>query len=304
MKTNTIYIALLLIFFSAVNSFSAVLEEIEKVEQFSTIQFFLTFDSTPKYNIEQTGRRIDLLFFNTTLADIAIIPTEDQNIIRYGTTKSKDLLTISLFLRYLPEKHSITEIDGNKIVLEIIPGSIYTKNFKDLERQLDGAILRQQDQVVKRTPLTNSTYKYNWKSFYKQYEAQINIDLEAKLTWPPFPVIQYLPPLYKKNIELLPENLIQAAQNGVWGELNFEIPKLINEAVDDPEKQKLLALTYGEVLGRQGDFVGSYKQLYLLAEKYPKELLATFANYLMLLIQAEHTDTFLKRILRHLIPTK
>lgn len=293
MKTNTIYIALILVFLNAVNSFSAVLEKIEKVEQFSTIQFFLTFDTTPRYTIEQTGRRIDLLFINTTLATTAVLPTEDQNIIRYGTAKSKDLLTISLFLRYLSEKHSISEVDDNKLVLELIPGSIYTKNFKNLERQLDGAIFHQQDQVIKRTPLTDSIYKHNWKSFYSNYEADINIDLEVKLTWPPFPVIQYLPPHYKKNIELLPENLIQAAKNGVWGELNFEIPNLINKAIDDPEKQKLLALTYGEILGRQGDFVGSYKQFYLLAEKYPKELLATFANYLMLLIQAEYADPYL-----------
>ena len=293
MKKNTIYIALLLIFLSAVNSFSANLEEIEKVEQFSAIQFFLTFDSTPAYKVEQTGRRVDLLLTGTTLADTAVIPPEDQNIIRYGTTKSKDLLAISLFLRYLPEKYSISEIDDNKLVLELIPGSIYTKNFKDLERQLDGAILHQQDPVIRRTPLTNSIYKYNWKSFFKNYEAEININLDVNLTWPPFPVVQYLPPLYKANIELLPENLIIAAQDGVWGELNFEIPRLINEALDDPEKQKLLALTYGEILGRQGDFAGSYKQLYLLAEKYPNELLATFANYLMLLIQAEHTDTYL-----------
>ena len=44
------------------------------------------------------------------------------------------------------------------------------------------------------------------------------------------------------------------------------------------EKGKKIALTYGEVLFRAGNFSGAYKQFYLLEHSYPHEPIAVFAK--------------------------
>lgn len=293
MKNTTIFIAFLLIFLSSVNSFPAVLEEIKKVEQFSTVQVHLSFDKTPDFSVDQTGRRIDILLDKTTPKETLVLPVEDQNIIRYATAKSKGLLTLSLFLRYLPEEYEITKIAGNKLVVNLVPGSEYTKSFKDFTRQLDGVSQSQANSTTYGTPLTHSPYRDNWKLFFSRYESDLNIEIPVRYSWPPFPLIQFLPPGYTKNIEILPKNLIESAEKGLWSDLNIALPKLITDNQGNTEKQKLLALTYGELLGRSGNFAGSYKQLYVLKGKYPTEMMSVFAEYLLLLIQAEHADVYL-----------
>jgi len=59
------------------------------------------------------------------------------------------------------------------------------------------------------------------------------------------------------------------------------------------ESQKMIALAYGEVLLRAGDFEGAFKQLYLLNKEYPNEHIGIIAKYMLILLDAKFRDPYL-----------
>ena len=79
------------------------------------------------------------------------------------------------------------------------------------------------------------------------------------------------------------------ADNNLWDELADKLLKLI-ETTQDKGIKKQLALTYGEVLSRSGNFEDAYRQLYLLKEQYGDELLGTYANYLLFQLRSVHEN--------------
>ncbi|CAG37381.1 tetratricopeptide repeat protein [Desulfotalea psychrophila] len=292
MKKTTITTTFLLIFLSAVNSFSALLQEINRVEQAQTIKLYLSFDKLPAYSLDQTGRRIDLILEDTILGPRAKLPHPGENVIRYAPIKSNNNLTLSLGLRYLPEKQAIMVASGKQLILEITTGSLYTKSFKELSRQLDGLSQGKGNNLNYLTPLSTSPYRYNWKSFFSEYQPEIKIKLPVSISWPPFPMVQFLPPMFAENSALLPKNLLNDGKNNKWPGLLLALPGLIEKSTN-PLEQRKLALIYGEVLARAGRYEESYRQFYLIQKSYPKTFLATLAHYLLLHVQADNVDKFL-----------
>jgi tetratricopeptide (TPR) repeat protein len=125
--------------------------------------------------------------------------------------------------------------------------------------------------------------------FFSTYESPVKIDVPVNFTPPPFPIIRLLPPGLETNVQLLPADALELAERGAEDRLGDRIFEILQQT-QDMEAKKLLALSYGEALLHQGNFDGAYRQLYLLKEQYPKELVGTYAEFLLIHLRAKYQD--------------
>jgi hypothetical protein len=101
-----------------------------------------------------------------------------------------------------------------------------------------------------------------------------------------------LPSKSEASLQILTDKMLDLASLNLWDELAREILQAIQNS-QDVEEKKLLALTYGEVLSRNGNFSDAFRQLYLLNEQYSDELLGTYAQYLLIHLGAVYQDPYL-----------
>ncbi|SHO50702.1 Tetratricopeptide repeat-containing protein [Desulfopila aestuarii DSM 18488] len=293
MKQTTIAIFCLFIFFCNHNAAAeSTLVKIAKADGKDIAQVFFSFDSLPKYSQKIGNKRIDILLEKTRRAEEFQLFATDDRIIRVVPTTRNDMTIVSFFFRYQPQKVQLDTSSDGKLVLEILLGNRYSRSYQDLSERLKGLTVVEEEKIDYSNPLLSSPYAYNWKSFIQLYEPPINISVPIEYTTPPFPAIALIPPGLEKNSELLPAEMLQTAALGDWNTL---VPLFLDllKAPNGLENQKMIALTYGEVLLRAGDYEGAFKQLYLLKEKYPDEHIGIIAKYLLILLDAKFRDPYL-----------
>lgn len=288
-----ILLALFITFFVRAGSLSgAELLRVSHIPSKDLIQLYFYFDSPTLVSATDHKKRIDIVFKNTEMENsLELFPVDDK-IVKILTRKTKDSLILSLFFRYAPQKYKLSPNQGNSVVFEVLLGNEYSSSYKDLAKRLQGLTVVERNTPDFSNPYVTSPYKSDWTSFFSNYEGPITIDIPVSFTPPPFPVMALLPPNLKDNVELLTSEMREQAAVEGWDMLSTLILEKL-EQEKDPESQKLLALTYGETLLRSGDFEGAFKQLYLLRQEYPEELLGTFANYLLIWLRAKYEDPYL-----------
>lgn len=284
MKRIIVHILLGFIFLSGHLQASELLK-ISRADTKDIIQVYFSFDVPPKFSTSDNKRRVDLIFSNTTRsADVSFF-APDNNIVKILPRPTKDDYILSLFFRYRPQKYKMTSSGDGKLVFEVLLGNEYSRSYQELSSRLKGLTMLDRSAPDFSNPYLLSPYKKDWMSFFSQYEAPIAMKVPVKFNAPPFPIVQLLPPGKERNLRIFDTELLEITDQGLW---DYAADKLLEKILipKDEETTKLLALSFGEVLARSGNFDDAFKQLYLLKETYKEELLGTYANYLLLNLRA------------------
>ena len=268
---------------------AARLLKISRLDAKDVVQLFLTFDTPPQYTTFTNNRRVDLIFTASKISeDLQLFPP-DEEIVKILPRSEKDDLILSLFFRYQPQRLKMSTSPDGKIVCEILLGNEYSKTYQELAKRLKGLQTLDRVPIDYTNPSIQCPYKEDWTSFFTSYEAPLDLAVPVRFTPPPFPIVRYLPPEKELNILYLPEGSMELAEKGAWTQLGEAILAKLPQT-SEPEQQKVLALTLGDTLLHGGDFDGAYRQLYLLKERYPEELLGSYATYLLIYLKAKYED--------------
>lgn len=265
------------------------LTKVVRLDAKDLVQIYFTFDTIPTFKATSINRRIDLIFADSTLSSSATFFPPDQDIVKILPRPGKSELIISVFFRYPPQKFKLTKNPDGKIVFETRFSNEYTKTYQNLAKRLKGISEIDQVSVDFSNPSIRTPYKKDWMSFFTSYESPVSINVAVKFTAPPFPIIRFLPPGLESNLKLLFPDVFELAEKGAWGQISDKILEKLQQT-QEVEAKKMLALTLGETLLHQGNFEGAYKQLYLLKEKYPEELIGTYAKFLLIHLRAKFQD--------------
>lgn len=260
---------------------ASTLTHISRIDKKDIVQLYFSFDETPEFSSIRSDRRIDLEFFGTASAPSLSLGEPDSDLVKILPRPEKDRFILSLFFRYRPQHHKLTQSADGKLVFEVLLGNEYSKSYQDMADRLKGLTVVERLSSDVTNPYLNTPYVKDWMSFFSEFESPVNIDVPVKFSSPPFPVIGLLPPGGKNNLQLIDAEMFKLAEQNLWDELARDLLTVIEKTLD-AETKKLLALTYGETLSRSGNFEEAYRQLYLLKDEYSDELLGTYANYLLL----------------------
>ncbi len=287
-------LAYILLFFTILHCTADASEliKVSRIDRKDVVQFYFTFDVPPEFSSIRSERRIDLEFFKTTSAPSVALGNPDKDIVKILPRRTEDKFILSLFFRYRPQHHKLSQSSDGKLVFEVLLGNEYSKSYQDLADRLKGLTALQTPSLDPLNPYLQSPYAEDWMSFFSRYESPVTIDIPVKFSYPPFPLISLLPPGGEANLQLLTAEMLELARLNLWHDLAKKLLESIQNN-QDVEAQKLLALTYGEVLSRSGNFADAFRQLYLLKEQYSDELLGTYAKYLLIHLGSVHEDPYL-----------
>lgn len=280
------------LFICRIAAAESTLVKIAKADSKDIVQIFFSFDTLPKFSHKVSNKRIDVILEDTRAPEEVRLFEPDDRIVKILPEANSGQHIVSFFFRYNPQKVKIETSQDGKLVLEVLLGNRYSRSYQDLSERLKGLTVVEQEQLDVANPLRSSPYAYDWKSFFRDYEPEIEISVPMEFTAPPFPVIALIPPDLGDNAQILPAELHQLAKEKLWNDM---LPVILEQlkSTADVHIQKLLALTYGEALLRSNDFTGSYKQLYLLQKEYPAEHVGIISQYLLTLLEAIFRDPFL-----------
>ncbi len=273
-------------------AYASELTGVTRVHKKDIVQLYFSFDVTPKFTSTRSDRRIDLEFLGTTPAPSLSLGEPDGDIVKILPRPTKDGFILSLFFRYRPQNYKLTKSEDGKLVFEVLLGNEYSKSYQKLADRLKGLTVLERTSSDTSNPYLTCPYARDWMSFFSRYEAPVKIDVPVKFSSPPFPVIGLLPPGGKENLAVLSPEMFTLADQGLWQELAGKLLTSI-ATTHDEETKKLLALTYGEVLSRAGNFADAYRQLYLLKEQYSDQLLGTYADYLLIHLKSVFQNPYI-----------
>lgn len=285
-------ITLLTVLISIQLAIASELRKISKVESKDIVQLFFTFDTPPRFASNADNKRIDLIFHDCTKAADLDLFEPDEHIVKVLSREIKGKVIITLYFRYQPQKFKLTPSAESNVVFEVLLGNEYSKSYQDLAERLKGLTVSDRTGVDFTNPYIISPYVKDWISFFVDYESPIYLTAPVAFTLPPFPLIALLPPGLDQNTTIFSDEINDLASQNLWELLSNKILEEI-EGINDLEKQKLFALTYGEVLARAGDFEGAYKQLYLIKTTYEEELIGVYAHYFLILLRSIQEDPYL-----------
>ena len=269
---------------------AAILQKISKSEDRDSVQIFFSFDQVPSFDTQLNGKRLDIILEQTLIDEAVSWFETDDKIVKTLTRPVKEDTELSLFFRYTPQKTSFTQ-SGNTLVADILLGNRFTKTYRNLSSSLKGVTFLERSTRDFANPLVASPYAHDWKTYFDSFESEVTISAPVRFFVPDFPIIRLFRLSEGDGVDLLSEDLLTIAGKGMWTETAEMIAQQLVLATDEQNK-KLLALTYGEILMRGGNYEGSYKQLYLLKNNYPDEQIGQFAAYLLGLLLAVNGDPY------------
>lgn len=293
MKRYILFLSCLLVFMNCRFAVAeSTLVKIARADSKDAVQIFFSFDTLPKFSHKVSSKRIDVILEDTSASQELQLFEPDDRIIKIlpATTPGKSI--VSFFFRYTPQNIKIETSQDGKVVLEVLLGNRHSRSYQELSERLKGLTVVEQQQADVANPLHSSSYAHDWRSFFRDYEPEIEISVPMEFTIPPFPIIALIPPGLGDNAKILPAELQQLAEEKLWNDM---LPILLEQlkSTADVGNQKLLALTHGEALLRNNDYTGAYKQLYLLQKEYPGEHVGILSQYLLTLLDAIFRDPYL-----------
>jgi hypothetical protein len=270
----------------------SVLTRINKINTKDTVELYCSFTSLPAYRSNIRGKRVDFILDNTILEQDFTHFEADDKIVKFLSLNKNNKTILSFFFRYPPQRFTVTPNQKeNKLTVNILLGNPYSTALPDFSSKLAGLTILERTTKDFSNPLIASPYAADWRSFFKLYETKIQLSLPVQFTILPFPAMAYLHPGRETNRELLSDKIYELAEQNLWDDI---LPLLLDQIATetDPGIKKKLALTYGDVLSRDNNFVDAYKQFYLLADEYSEEEIGIFSKYLLILLQARFEDPF------------
>lgn len=282
-----VHFTLILLLLLHAPAHAAELVRVTRVDIEETIQIYFAFDKPPKASTTANQRRIDLLFKETTTSPELAFFSPDEHIVKILPRQKKNDFIVSLFFRYQPQKHKLTQGADGKLVLEILPGNEFSKSYQELAERLKGITVLDRLPADQKNPVLLSPYAKNWMSFFSTFENPVNITPPVKFTSPPFPIIRLLPANTQDISEALDAEMVEMAEKNHWNLLEERLRSEI-QATADPVRQKLLALTLGETLLHKGTFRDAFIQLHLLKDTYRDEPVGFYAHFLLSHLRAIH----------------
>jgi thioredoxin-like negative regulator of GroEL len=271
----------------------SVLTRINKISNKNTVELYCSFTSPPVYRYNIRGKRVDFILDNTTLEPNFTFFKADDKIVKILSLKKNNKTILSFFFRYPPQRFDVTPNQKeNKLTVNILLGNPYSSALPNFSSKLAGLTILERTTKDYSNPLIASPYAADWKSFFKLYESKIHLSLPVQFTILPFPAMALLLPERETNRELLSDKIYELAEQNLWNDI---LPLLLEQITTetDTDIKKKLALTYGDVLSRDNNFVDAYKQFYLLADEYAEEEIGIFAKYLLILLRARFEDPFI-----------
>lgn len=292
--THRFFIIILL--YLTVNLFSgseacaaSVLKTINRNDESARIQVSFHFDQLPAYKVATSGRRVDLEFANTAPADDLKPPGTDSRMIKLVTRIEQTSTLVSLYFRYPPQQvNANSSKETGLLMLDILLGNQLSASSPEISSKLQGVT------VVKRTsndalnPVNASVFANKWRSFFSDYESQVEIAASPHFHLPPFPLAASLPPSSPPE-NWLPREMQAMAQEGKWLQFCQLLREQMNKQLEEKVKERLV-LTYGESLVRAGEYREPYFLLQRILVQYPNALMADLANLLLIYLQASRGD--------------
>jgi len=271
----------------------SVMTRINKINTPATIELYCSFTHIPVYRSNIRGKRVNFILDDTILKpDLALFDTDDK-IVKILSQNKNNKTVLSFFFRYPPQKFDvIPDQESNKLTVSILLGNPYSSALPEFSSKLSGLTILERTTKDFSNPLIASPYSADWKSFFKLYESKVELSMPVQFTMLPFPAMALLLPDKEANKDLLNDEIYTLAKQNLWSSI---LPLLLEQITKetDLEIQKKLALTYGEVLSRDNNFVDAFKQFYLLAEEYEEEEIGIFAKYLLILLRARFEDPYI-----------
>ncbi len=271
----------------------SVLTRINKISSKDTVELYCSFTTLPNYRSNIREKRVDFILEDTVIKQGLILFAADDKIVKILSQNKNNKTILSFFFRYPPQKFEITPNSSeNKLTVNILLGNPYSTALPNFSSKLEGLTILERTSKDFSNPVIASPYAADWRSFFKLYESKIQLSMPVQFTMLPFPAMAYLLPDRTGNNDLLSEEIHKLAKEELWD----DILPLLREQItteEDPEIKKKLALTYGDVLSRDSNFVDAYKQFYLLAHEYADEEIGIFAKYLLVLLRARFEDPFI-----------
>ncbi len=291
MRKFILYILAVVIFFPLQSGAAETeIQKIRKLDRGRSTQIYVTFNKIPQFSHTQRGKRLDVILdtnlSNTEPLDFPI----DDKVVKFLTQDKEGKTILTFFFRYEPQKVETSPSQDNSLVIDILLGNEFTKEYPELTSRFEGlSVIRQKDADYT-NPHVASPYAGNWRSFFSRYEPEIQTSAPLKYTIPPFPIIDLIPDVHSSN--MLPAEFFSLSSQGKWKEM---IPLLLElvESTEDFITKKHLALVFGEILFRADDYANAYRQLYLLKESYQDEYLGIAAAYLLAALRGEHEDPYI-----------
>ncbi len=293
MKKYLIILAVFLVTEPALAITGSVLTRINKISTPSTVELYCTFTRIPVYRSNIRGKRVDFILENTILKPALSIFETDDKIVKILSQNKNNKTILSFFFRYPPQKFDIVpDQENNKLTVNILLGNPYSSALPEFSSKLSGLTILERTTRDFSNPLIASPYAADWRSFFKLYESKVQLSMPVQFTMLPFPAMALLLPDKEANRTLLDKEIYALAKQNLWNDI---LPLLLERITKekDLETQKKLALTYGDVLSRDNNFVDAFKQFYLLAEEYKDEEIEIFAKYLLILLRARFEDPFI-----------
>lgn len=293
MKNNLIILVVFLLAVPSLASAGNVLSRINKISTQSTVELYCTFTRIPVYRSNIRGKRVDFILEDTILKPALSLFDTDDKIVKILSQSKNSNTILSFFFRYPPQKFDVVpDQENNKLTINILLGNPYSSALPEFSSKLSGLTILERTTKDFSNPLIASPYSADWRSFFKLYESKVRLSMPVQFTMLPFPAISLLLPDKEANRDLLDEEFYTLAKQNLWNDI---LPLLLEKITKakDLETQKKLALTYGDVLSRDNNFVDAFKQFYLLAEEYKDEEIGIFAKYLLILLRARFEDPFI-----------
>lgn len=256
----------------------------------NSAQVYVSFSELPNFTKAVNGKRIDIILDASLSNSEPLQLQTDNRVVKFLTQEKENKTILTFFLRYEPQKVELSLSREKTLVLDILLGNLFTKTYPELTTKLEGLALTEEQGEDLANPYIASPYPKNWRSFFSSYEPQILPGAPIRYSRPPFPIIDLIPDVVGSDI--LPAEAFTLSSRAMWKDLVPLIGNVINESSEEVI-QKLLALTYGEVLYRSNDYFNGFKQLTLLKDKYEVDYIGTTAAYLLALMRAEHEDPYI-----------
>lgn len=265
----------------------STMEKINRSAGKDTVQVFMHFDQPPRYTSNLSGKRLDIVFESSQIAEPFEPLSEDEKIIKFLNKKTPETVALSFFFRYPPQRVSISVINQSTVVADILLGNRFTKTYQEFSDRLQGVTIVDRPQINFANPLISSSYAQDWYTFFSDYESPVKITAPVNFYRPHYPFSAKLSLPGVSGTSLVTDEIMTLAKQESWHLLLPKIKSRLHSGLSLDE-QKILALMYGETLMRSDDFAGAYKQLYLLIDAYPQEQTGLYARYLYALLIAQN----------------
>lgn len=270
---------------------SSLLSEIARIDDRETTQIYLSFDALPYFAVAIRDKRIDITLEKTRPKASLKYFESDARIVKVLPITNDNQMVISLFFRHKPEKIQTEKLDGEKLLIDIKIGNAPVSTTTLVSRQLSDIKASATASTDETNPLLNSRYATDWTRFFTDYESKISSSPPVRYTLPPFPVIDLLPSAGKTIPDALPQEIMELGRLNAWKEMQPMLLDLL-KVEQDPERQKLLALSLGDSLLHGNSIEDATRQLNHLIQTFPDDPVGITSQYLLLLLNAGTQQDF------------